>query len=169
MDVEQALSALDRQLPPGAVASWFAADPSSATGAPGSRSPSGPVARLLAGLADLLTEVGGDFADGGTQLLVETRGQTVLVHRVSDAGALVVEAGKGLNLALVRRLVVLTLEELGEDLPAGEPVVTPLPSRRDAGGPPAFPRRTPPAPVTDFQFVPEDAEVLRMLEQALTV
>lgn len=187
MDVDRVLSTLDQQLPAGASASWFDAGApppdlpprtaASGTAGPGPsgparRAPSAPVADLLAGLADVLARVGGDFAAGGTDLLVETAGRTVLVRHVDEAGALVVEAGKGLNLALVRRLVINALEDAGgAPLPA-EPVVR-LPARpagteRSGGIAAAFPRRSPTTPVTDFGYVPEDAEVLRLLAQALS-
>lgn len=163
MDVDRVLSSLDRSLPAGAAASWF--DAAAEAGAGGSRrTPAGAVRDLVAGLTAVLDR--SDGAGGGTALLVETAAQTVLVHHLGTAGALVVEAGKGLNLALVRRAVALALDGVEEEEPvAAEPVR--LPARR-GGIATAFPRRTPPPSVTDFGYVPEDTEVLRMLEQALS-
>lgn len=163
MDVDRVLSSLDRSLPAGAAASWFDAGAAAPDGP--RRAPSGPVRDLVAGLTAVL-----DRAEGlgdGTALLVETAAQTVLVHHAGAAGALVVEAGRGLNLALVRRAVALALDGVEEEAEpaAAEPVR--LPARR-GGIATAFPRRTPPPSVTDFNFVPEDTEVLRMLEQALS-
>lgn len=194
IDVDRVLGILDEQVPAGASVSWFGTDapappalPSrAAAGAAGAtttgagaqhRAPSPPVVQLLTGLGQVLADVGGEFAAGGTDLLVETPTRTVLVHHVDGTGSLVVEAGKGLNLALVRRLVTNALEAAGGTPLPAEPVVrladraTRTPGTDDAAGSSrasAFPRRTPQQPVTDFGYVPEDAEVLRMLEQALS-
>jgi hypothetical protein len=168
MDVARVLEALDRVLPPGASASWLDAgtDAGADPGHAGVAAPSAPVCALLHALTRTLGAADAAFAGDGSSVLLEAPGRTVLAHRCGAAGTLVVEAGQGLNLALVRRVVRAAVDQAspGPATASGVPVPAPDP----APGPPALPRRRPPAPVTEFRYVPEDLGVLDQLQQALS-
>jgi hypothetical protein len=155
-DVVRVLDALSRVLPPGASASWLAAD--GGAGPVGAAAPGPRVAALLLAVAGTLGEAGPDLAGDGSSVLLEGPGRTVLAHRCGDAGTLVVEAGPDLNLALVRRVVraAVGAPSGAERAPAEEPPA------------PALPRRRPPPPVAEFRYEPEDLGVLEQLQQALS-
>lgn len=154
MDVVRVLDALAQVLPPGATASWL--DPGGAQ--PDVAAPTSGTAALVAALAGTLD--GSGLAGDGSSVLLEAPGRTLLAHRCGD-GTLVVEAGRDLNLALVRRVVRAAVGELpaataGTAGPAAAPAL------------PVLPRRRRPDPVTEFRYEPEDLDVLDQLHRALS-
>jgi hypothetical protein len=168
MDVARVLEALDRVLPPGASASWLDAGAGAGTGPghAGVTAPSAPVSALLHALTRTLGAADAAFAGDGSSVLLEAPGRTVLAYRCGAAGTLVVEAGQGLNLALVRRVVRAAVDQAspGPAAASGAPGPAPDP----APEPPPLPRRRPPAPETEFRYEPEDLGVLDQLRQALS-
>lgn len=106
--VDRLLQELDGCLPFGARAAWAAADGSPYASGP---QPAAPVAELLPGLAELLRRRGGLFGDGSGRVLFESSDRSLMVYALGQHGMVTIDAGPGLNLALVRRAVAPLLAE----------------------------------------------------------
>lgn len=114
--VDRLLDALGSRLPEGARASWVAADGSAPPTDPSRAQPPDPVraahvADLLTGLAQLLRGADGPFADGTGRVLFESDDRILLVSALGPHGIVAIDAGSGLNVALVRRTVAPLLAE----------------------------------------------------------
>lgn len=114
--VDRLLDTLGSRLPEGACASWVAVDGSAPPTDPSRGQPPDParaahVADLLAGLAQLLRGADGPFADGTGRVLFESEDRILLVSALGPDGMVAIDAGPGLNVALVRRTVDPLLAE----------------------------------------------------------
>lgn len=114
--VDRLLDTLGSRLPEGACVSWVAVDGSAPPTDPSRGQPPDParaahVADLLAGLAQLLRGADGPFAAGTGRVLFESEDRILLVSALGPDGMVAIDAGPGLNVALVRRTVDPLLAE----------------------------------------------------------